>query len=379
MDQTEKQSNRPLAVWWRLAPVRHVLLLTGAALLAVYLLLRSDGAVMAAVSSGFVRPWHRFMSRLTAPLPFSLAEALIVLAVLAALAYLVRFIVRMLRRNGRGKQIYRFVLTWLCAGVLIYAGFCCFWGVYYYTSDFEAQSGIVGQPVSTEQLEAVTRYFTDLVNEYGEQVRRDEAGRFAEDDAEIFAHSPELYAAVEQTVPCLAGDPVPAKPFFFSRIMSRINFSGFFFPFTAEANINTDCPGALRAATIGHELAHQRGVAQEDEANFVSVLACLSDGDPVYCYSACLMAYTHLGNALYSADYDAWLDNYRRLSPGVRADLEASNEYWAQFRKSAVSRVSDTVYTGFLQSYGQTLGLKTYGKCVDLLVAYYFPLAAAEP
>ena len=176
---------------------------------------------------------------------------------------------------------------------------------------------------------------------------------------------------MEQTVPCLSGDPVPAKRFFFSRFMSYVNFSGFFFPFTAEANINIDCPPALTPATIGHELAHQRGVAQEDEANFVAVLACLEDGDPVYCYSAALLAYVHLGNALHDADYDAWLENYRRLSPGALADLNANNEYWAQF-KTPVSKVSDAVYTGFLESYGQTLGLKTYGKCVDLLVAYYY-------
>ena len=116
-------------------------------------------------------------------------------------------------------------------------------------------------------------------------------------------------------------------------------------------------------------------MAQEDEANFVAVLACLSDGDPVFCYSACLLAYIHLGNALYEADYDAWLDNYARLSAPVRADLAENNAYWQQF-KSPVSQVSDAVYTGFLHSYGQTLGLKTYGKCVDLLVAYYYDEAA---
>ena len=34
--------------------------------------------------------------------------------------------------------------------------------------------------------------------------------------------------------------------------------------------------------------------------------------------------------------------------------------------------VSNTVYEGFLHSYDQTLGLKSYGACVDLLVNYYY-------
>ena len=36
-----------------------------------------------------------------------------------------------------------------------------------------------------------------------------------------------------------------------------------------------------------------------------------------------------------------------------------------------MSKASDAVYEGFLYSYGQTLGLKSYGACVDMLVAYY--------
>ena len=362
-----------IARWWRLAPVRHVLLALGLAALSVYLLLRSDAAAMAAVSGGFVRPWHRFMSRLTAPLPFSLGEALIVTGILALTAYAAVTLVRLFRRKSEwGRTLYRVCLTALTAVVLIYAGFCCFWGVYYYTSDFEEQSGIFGRASSVEELTEVTRYYTDLAVEYADQVPRDEEGRARLDLDRTFSYSASLYQNVEQLVPCLAGDPVPAKRFFFSRCMSYLNFSGFFFPFTAEANVNTDCPPALIPSTIGHELAHQRGVAQEDEANFVAVLACLSDGDPEYVYSAALLAYVHLGNALYRADYDAWLENFERLPETVRADLTESNEYWGRFKRSAVSKVSDSVYTGFLHSYGQTLGLQTYGKCVDLLVAYYY-------
>ena len=163
----------------------------------------------------------------------------------------------------------------------------------------------------------------------------------------------------------------------FSKIMSYLDFTGFFFPFTGEANINTDSPACFIPSTIAHELAHQRGVAAEDEANFVAVLACLENGDPVYCYSACLLAYTHLGNALYSADYDAWYAVYSSLSDGVRNDLAANNAYWAGF-KTPVSGISNSVYTGFLHSYGQTLGLRSYGACVDLLVAYYYDISVKE-
>ena len=368
---TKKTTVSRLSALCRLCPARHLLCAFGGLLLAAYFALRSCPSVMAVVSGQFVRPLHRLLARLTGALPFSAAECLIAAGVCFALLYTLAFVVGILFAPGRGRRLYRFFLTWLTAFVLIYSGFCLLWGVYYYTSDFEEQSGISAGPVSTEQLSAVTRYFTDLVNEYGAQVPRDGSGLFAANKEAYFARSPELYAAIEKQIPCLAGDKVSAKRVFFSLGMSYIRFTGFYFPFTGEANVNVHSPACLIPSTIAHEQAHQRGVAQEDEANFCAVLASLADGDPVYCYSACLLAYIHLGNALYHADYDAWVENYARLSPEAKADLAANNAYWARF-ETPVSSVSDTVYTGFLHSYGQTLGLQTYGKCVDLLVTYYY-------
>ena len=299
-----------------------------------------------------------------------MAAVIIAVLVIVVLAYIARCLWLLLRQKGRWARLYRLLFTLVTLVLFIYALFCLFWGVYYYTSDFEEQSGLEGAPVSAKQLERVTHYFIDIVNAHSDQVLRDDSGCFAEPLDPIFTRSATLYNNVELLFPCLEGQDIEAKPFLFSKAMSYIGFTGFFFPFTGEANINVDCPACLIPSTIAHELAHQRGVAAEDEANFVAVLSSLESGDAVYTYSAALLAYIHLGNALYDADYEAWEQAYRRLDEGVRADLRANNAYWEQF-ETPVSEVSDTVYTGFLQSYGQELGLKSYGACVDLLVAYY--------
>ncbi len=374
MKQKEKLKIRPGA-WFRLCPVRHVITLAGLAVIAAYFALRRNVRVMQSISDGVVMPWHRAASRLCSHVRFSVAELLIALAVLAAVVYIIYFIVCLIRRPQRFLRIYRFLLTGLAAFAAIYGGFCLLWGAYYYSADFEDKSGIRGAPASVEQLTAVTRYFTDLVNTYDAQIDRDPDGSICVSLEEIFSRSPSLYSNVEYSFPCLAGDPLRAKPVLCSRLMSYINFTGFFFPFTGEANINTDSPLCLIPATVAHELAHQRGVAEEDEANFAAVLASLESGDALYAYSASLLAYIHLGNALYTADSDAWLENYQRIGAGPRHDLDENNLYWKQF-ETPVGTVSDQVYTGFLQSYGQTLGLKTYGKCVDLLIAYYAQAAS---
>lgn len=360
--------------WFHLCPVRHVLTFIGVILILLYFFLRRSFPLMLTVCSKFVRPWHRFIAHVCNSIPFSVAELLIVSGVICAVLYIVFFIIRLFHDKNRLACLYRFILTCCTAFSLIYGGFCLLWGVYYYSADFEEQSGIHGQPVDTATLETVTYWFTDLVNQYSEMVPRDSDGCFCLSEEEIFAHAPYLYHNVENILPSLSGEDLSPKPFFFSRALSYLNFTGFFFPFTGEANINTDMPRALMPSTIAHELAHQRGVAEEDEANFVAVLSCFEDGDANYCYSAALMAYIYLGNALYRSDYEAWAVNYSRLCENVRADLSADRAYWDQF-ETPVSTISDTVYTGFLQSYGQSLGLQTYGKCVDLLIAYYYETA----
>lgn len=375
MNKTAEKKRPPLSALYRLSPAGHIIAAVSAALILLHLLTRDNHALMVWVSERLVRPVHRALAVLNDHLPFSVAELLIGLAVIAVLVYIIYTIIKLIRCGGRLKRLYAAVINLLAAGLAVYAGFCMLWGVYYYGDDFMTSSGLKNDNISVEQLETVTEYFVALVNEYSSQVPRDADGNYVADRDAILRRSNEVYANVEETLPCLSGPAVRAKGVYFSRVMSYTDFTGFFFPFTAEANVNTDFPPALFASTVAHELAHQRGVAKEQEANFAAVLASLEYGDAEYCYSACMLAYTHLGNALYSADYDAWKSIYLTLNEDVRRDFAANREYWAQF-ETPVQKVSNTVYEGFLHSYDQTMGLKSYGACVDLLVNYYYEQAS---
>lgn len=360
--------------WFGLCPVRHVLTLLGLVMLAVFFLFRENSRVMGQIYTSITAPLHHGLSQLCGHVHFSVAEVVIALFVLLVLGYLVWAVVRTVQTRRVLAGIYRILMTTAMLFAVIYGSFCILWGVYYEVSSFESESGIQREPVQTDHLEAVTWYFAQLCNQYGQQVSRDENGLFNEPLEPIFDRSETLYENVQQILPCLEGANLRAKPVYFSRVMSYTQFTGFFFPFTAEANINVDSPACLVPSTIAHEIAHQRGVAAEDEANFAAVLSSLSSGDVVYSYSASLLAYIHLGNALYKADREAWSKVYHSLSDEVRADLTNNNTYWDQFETPA-AKVSDTVYNEFLQSYGQEQGIKTYGACVDLLVAYYYEVA----
>ena len=115
---------------------------------------------------------------------------------------------------------------------------------------------------------------------------------------------------------------------------------------------------------------HQRGIASEQECNFIAIAVSLASGDPVYRYSGLLMGYVHLGNALYRADPDRWQVIRDTLPDTVVADLRQNSAYWAAF-EGPVNDAASKVYDSFLKSNGESRGVQSYGTVVDMLMAYY--------
>lgn len=356
--------------FWAICPRVHIYFIALISLFLPYLFLRSRGGFMDALVVRFVHPYQRVAARITGFLPFSAAEALYAAALIAATAYLIRGIYLIIRRGDKLKRAYVTLLILTSGALTAYFAIDLLWGSCYYSDSFQTLSDIETAPLSAEELKDVTLFFAEKANEFGAQVKRGDDGLFAESRGDILKAAPSLYRNTVSEFPFLDGPEQRAKPMAFSLIMSCLNFTGFYFAPTGEANVNVHSPACMLPSTIAHEQAHQRGVAAEQEANFVAILACLNSGDPVYGYSASLLAYIHLSNALYSADHDAWVEVYSALGEPVRADLRKNSEYWNAF-DTKISKATESVYTGFLQSHGQELGMRSYGACVDLLVAYY--------
>lgn len=62
------------------------------------------------------------------------------------------------------------------------------------------------------------------------------------------------------------------KASLFGKLMSYTGISGYYNPFTAEAQYNSNLPKSLKAFTLSHEMAHQLGYAREQEASFIGYL-----------------------------------------------------------------------------------------------------------
>jgi hypothetical protein len=152
--------------------------------------------------------------------------------------------------------------------------------------------------------------------------------------------------------------------------MSDARITGIYSFFTGEANVNVEYPHYTLPFTAAHEMAHQRGIARENEANFIAFLVCIRSDDPYLRYSGYLNLYEYVASALYRADPQLYNDARSRLVTPVRQELRAYSTFFDKYRESTVSEVSGAINNSYLQLQG-TEGTRSYGLVVDLAVAYY--------
>ena len=165
---------------------------------------------------------------------------------------------------------------------------------------------------------------------------------------------------------------VPAgKPSLFSEGMSWLGIAGIYLPWTAEPLVNTGPPAWSVAFSAAHEASHQLGWAREDEANFLAWKVLSESPERSAKYAAALGALPYVAQALLSASGgpEAWQKVAGQLSDPVRADWKASQAYWERFAGPA-QKLSRAVNDTYLRTQGQTDGVRSYGRMVDLLLAW---------
>lgn len=255
-------------------------------------------------------------------------------------------------------------------------------GVNYYRDSFAESSGSELEKYSVEELEEVCQWLTQEVNELGAQVERDEDGVMTLGVAEsgVLSEKDILQEAGTQAVQAmtklgktykgLSGYYPKPKGLKIPWILSVQQLSGIYSPFTIEANYNSAMVEYYIPFTMCHELSHLRGFMQEKEANFIGFLACRESEREEFRYSGSIIGWTYCMNVLYKADYEKWEVLYDSLTTQVKKDLQANREFWDTY-DGTVAEVSNKVNDTYLKANGQTDGVESYDRMVDLIVAYY--------
>ena len=367
--QSELKPNKKKLVIWSIGVA------IPAVLIILYYIFSSKRQWANAAVASVSRPLRDALGSLFSLVPFSVMEIMYTAAGLLLIWFITKTVLLIVKSKKKLYVALRRILILLLTAAYIFAAYLWLLGIDYKSDSFTDKSGIEIDSITASELYTVTKYFIESALSTSDAVQRDEEGHFSESIDSIFDSSATIYDSLIQEYSFLdCKSRSPKKMILYSKIMSYMGFTGVYFPFTGESNINIDTPRCMIPFTVAHELAHQRGVYAEQEANFLGIAACISSGNPVYAYSGYLSGSLYLLNALYRADRVLWQELHSMISGSMLIDWNDNNAYWDSM-ESAVTTVSESVYDGYLRANGQELGMASYGACVDLLVTYYLPIS----
>lgn len=301
------------------------------------------------------------LGRLCSLVPFSVIEILLYVGA----ALIVAGVVGVLLRKLSLKWALLLLARSLIVVFLVFTLNC---GINYQRLPFSGRAGFVLQESAEEELIALCEFLAGEINEAAEEIALDEDGycMLTGDPVEL---AREAMAAAALEYPELKGYYPKAKPVFSTWYLSSQLLQGVYSPFTVEANYNNGMPDQDKPSTICHELSHLKGFMREDEANFVAYLACRASEDAQFRYSGSILAYIYSGNALHGQNPEAFYSVREKLCEQAVRDLRDHNAYWDTY-KGTISEVSDKVNDVYLKVNSQEAGTKSYGRMVDLLLAW---------
>lgn len=308
------------------------------------------------------------LSCITYLLPFSLFELLVMLSPLI----FVTVIVIAVHRSDGITSMVRGALSFVAVISLILTSYVFTLGVGYRTSSLSDRTGIAEDTdLTADELYSTIRIVIDEVNRLADGLyltdSQTDMPYSADEMSEKLIHA---YDLMNEKYALVTNYRSRVKPVYFSTVMSDLGISGIYSFFTGEANVNVEYPDYCLPFTAAHELAHQRGICRENEANFVAFLVCVSSDDEYIRYSGYLNMYEYLASALYRTDPDRYYEAYRTLSQTAVADMRAANEVYQKHKDSTLGKINERLNDAYLKANG-TEGTVSYGYVVRLAVGYY--------
>ncbi len=317
-----------------------------------------------------------FLAFLTGWIPFSLAEYIILGSPFIAVGVIVWCVKYSSESTAR---LVRCIVGILSVIAAVYVMFVFNFGAGYRTTTLDKKLGLNAEAVSGEDLYNTMRIVVDKLDELEEEITYAEGIGSVRPCShnESVKKLTESYALLHLDHDFIGLVKAPVKQLVVSDVMTYTHISGVYTFFTGEANLNTNYPYYVNVFTTAHEMAHQRGIARENEANFMAYLACINSSDPYIQYAGYLNMYEYLITPLYNASPALYSKIAVDLPEGAKYDLACYADFFEKYADNKVAEVSDAVNDTYLKTQG-TEGSVSYGMVVDLAVAYHRPEFPAE-
>lgn len=309
------------------------------------------------------------LTALSSIFPFSVFEIFLITTPIIAIF----LIVKASKASKKGKISSIRMATSIVACVLCYFIFFVFtFASGYHTTKIEQKFNLNSENIEKSDIYQATLIVTKELNSLSNNVEYDINGAsiLPYSYKELSQKICDSYAKLEEKAGLLVSFNSRVKPLLLSKAFTYMHISGIYIPITGEACINTNYPDFIIVSSTAHEMAHQRGIARENEASFVGFLALMQSKDPYLRYSAYLDVYISLLNDLKKEDKELYSKARSSLNEKVQADLNVYSKYFEKYRGSSASKLSNAINDAYLHINGDKYGTKSYELASKLACSY---------
>ena len=298
-------------------------------------------------------------------IPFSIGDVFYLLISIIAIRWLFKNVKRLTSRP------LHFFLDIAATLSIVYFVFNILWGFNYYRVPLY-QSLDLKTDYTTEQLISTTKRLIEKSNEMHRYLGFADSSKveIPYTQQEIFAKSVNGYKKLENEYPQFAYSPMSIKKSGWSLGLTYMGYSGYYNPFSGEAQVNNLIKTYKFPVVSCHEQAHQLGYAAENEANFIATLATLNNDDRFIQYSGYIFALRYCINEIARRDLDAYNEILETVNPGILASYKEMRDFWESYQ-NPFETFSKLFWDQFLKANNQSRGIMSYSYMVALVVNHF--------
>lgn len=316
-------------------------------------------------SSGIFQPLGAALRALLRHIPFSVGDVLYAAAGIY-LIYLLYTGIEAVRLKGFLDVLPAGIIKAIKIALLVYVWFNLLWGLNYNRLGIAHQLELEVQPYTLEDVTALTQNLQQQLNLYAAKV---DSSQKWNSNASLLAATVGTYKNAAHHYPYLKYRQPTIKPSLYTHVGHYFGFTGYYNPFTGEAQLKTTIPAFIKPFVALHEAAHQLGYAKENEANFIAFLAGKHSGDEGVLYSVYYELYRYALREVAYRDTAVAATFKATLHPRVVRDNEILKAYLLT-TQNKIEPLMTFFYDTFLKVNNQAEGIQTYNRVVALLVAY---------
>ncbi|WP_312176101.1 DUF3810 domain-containing protein [Chryseobacterium sp.] len=332
-------------------------------LLAQFVLfyLFSRSSVIVSFFESFFEVQKKFHQFIFSWIPFSFGDVLYIFTGI----FLIYSITACFRKTRRKRALVQILI---CINIFYFL-YQIFWGMLYFQTPIIKKLNSQEKP-TVEKAKILALQYLQKCKETRKRAQEDANGIFIIKD--LHAVQQEILKRQTMLPENISGKTAPEinsfKPSIFKNVMSYTGILGYYNPFTAEAQFNSQLPNTLIPFTSAHESSHQLGFAREQEANFVGYLIGINSTNVELRYSTEYFTLKSLLNYILDKDPAFVKSILKNYSPEMKKD-RAYEKAFILKHQGLLDDFFGFTNNLFLKS-NQQEGSVTYSYFINLLLNY---------